>query len=397
MKILQLDIEGFRSLKKVSWQPGDLNVIIGPNGSGKSNLLRFMELLAQSARGALGEFIQSAGGMGAVTWDGQANSISLKVRVSAIDESLFPSQQELIYGFDLSRLGQSSSYRVQQEALIELYKREQAESLKLLERLQLSGRVIDKEQHSIAFTEDSLKKEEESLLSMVRGPFVNNTLIKLFQASLSKFKIYHDVPVDQNAKIRQPIVVRIENVVNPDGQNLIAVLHNLYEGKPEFRKAIDAAMLAAFGSDYDELIFLPAADQRIQLKVRWKTLREDQSTANLSDGTLRFLFLLTALSQPWPLVPLIAIDEPENGLHPSMFPIIAEYAVEASKRSQIIFTTHSPQFLDAFTDTKPTTTVAKWENGETQLNTIAGSELDYWLKEYTLGELFRSRELEAMG
>lgn len=396
MKILQLDIEGFRSLKKVSWQPGDLNVIIGPNGSGKSNLLRFMELLAQSARGALGEFIQSAGGMGAVTWDGQANSISLKVRVSAIDESLFPSQQELIYGFDLSRLGQSSSYRVQQEALIELYKREQAESLKLLERLQLSGRVIDKEQHSIAFTEDSLK-EEESLLSMVRGPFVNNTLIKLFQASLSKFKIYHDVPVDQNAKIRQPIVVRIENVVNPDGQNLIAVLHNLYEGKPEFRKAIDAAMLAAFGSDYDELIFLPAADQRIQLKVRWKTLREDQSTANLSDGTLRFLFLLTALSQPWPLVPLIAIDEPENDLHPSMFPIIAEYAVEASKRSQIIFTTHSPQFLDAFTDTKPTTTVAKWENGETQLNTIAGSELDYWLKEYTLGALFKSRELEAMG
>ena len=41
MRIKQLDIEGFRSLKQVSWIPGDLNVVIGPNGTGKSNLLRF--------------------------------------------------------------------------------------------------------------------------------------------------------------------------------------------------------------------------------------------------------------------------------------------------------------------------------------------------------------------
>jgi hypothetical protein len=37
MKIRQLSIEGFRSLKNVVWEPGDLNVLIGPNGSGKSN------------------------------------------------------------------------------------------------------------------------------------------------------------------------------------------------------------------------------------------------------------------------------------------------------------------------------------------------------------------------
>ncbi len=44
MKIVQLDIQGFRSLKNVSWRPGDLNVIIGPNGSGKSNLLKMLDL-----------------------------------------------------------------------------------------------------------------------------------------------------------------------------------------------------------------------------------------------------------------------------------------------------------------------------------------------------------------
>jgi predicted ATPase len=41
-----------------------------------------------------------------------------------------------------------------------------------------------------------------------------------------------------------------------------------------------------------------------------------------------------------------------------MLPVIAEYAVDAATRTQVIFTTHSPQFLDAFTDAKPTTTVA---------------------------------------
>jgi predicted ATPase len=72
MKILQLDIEGFRSLKKVSWKPGDLNVIIGPNGTGKSNLLRFLELMSVSAQGRLGKYIQALGGMGPIVWDGQS-------------------------------------------------------------------------------------------------------------------------------------------------------------------------------------------------------------------------------------------------------------------------------------------------------------------------------------
>jgi len=62
MKILQLDIEGFRSLKNVSWKPGDLNVIIGPNGSGKSNLLRMLELISASAQGRVSKYVQCTGG-----------------------------------------------------------------------------------------------------------------------------------------------------------------------------------------------------------------------------------------------------------------------------------------------------------------------------------------------
>jgi hypothetical protein len=62
----------------------------------------------------------------------------------------------------------------------------------------------------------------------------------------------------------------------------------------------------------------------------------------------------------------------------------------------VILTTHSPEFLDAFGEEVLTTTVAEWSNGETQLRTLTGDELTYWLKQYSLGELYRTRELEAI-
>jgi predicted ATPase len=94
--------------------------------------------------------------------------------------------------------------------------------------------------------------------------------------------------------------------------------------------------------------------------------------------------------------PLTAIDEPELGLHPAMLPIVAEYAVAAADTAQIILTTHSPQFLDAFTDTQPTITVALSEQGETRLKNLNGEALAYWLEKYSLGTLFSSGELEDL-
>jgi hypothetical protein len=59
-------------------------------------------------------------------------------------------------------------------------------------------------------------------------------------------------------------------------------------------------------------------------------------------------------------------------------------------------TTHSPAFLDAFKETAPTITVVDWPQGKTNLRVCSGEELDYWLKQYTLGEMYRSGELEAL-
>lgn len=393
MKIKQLHIEGFRSFKNVSWIPGDLNVIIGPNGSGKSNLLQFLELISKSAQGRLSKYIQSLGGMDQILWDGEATYIHFFLETKPTGHHLDSEQ----YILELVRLGVGSSYKIENERLRNAPKQRidsENKPFNLLERRTNSASIFDDNSRMHISAEEYLS-DEESLLSIASGPFTINRFIPPFQRELASIAIYRDLDTNPNAPIRQSSISRMEKRVDPDGQNLISVMHTLYTGDRDFKNEINTAMRAAFGDDFEELIFPPAADQRIQLRVRWKSLRREQSAAELSDGTLRFLFLLTVLASP-SLAPVIAIDEPETGLHPSMLPLIAEYAADAAQRSQVILTTHSPQLLDAFAGTRPTTTVAKWANGETTLQTLREESLDYWLKEYSLGNLFRSGELEQM-
>src|SRR5438477_6630412 len=113
VKILSLDIEGFRSLKHIAgWRPGDLAVLIGPNGSGKSNLLRVLELLAVAAKGGLGKLVQSCGGMESLLWDGAADAIRLKVKCSPVDKHRDQDRDSLSYELRLDRLGKSGEYRI---------------------------------------------------------------------------------------------------------------------------------------------------------------------------------------------------------------------------------------------------------------------------------------------
>lgn len=393
MRIKQLDIEGFRSFRKASWRPGNLNVLIGPNGSGKSNLLRFLELLSVSAQGRLGKYIQSLGGMGPIVWDGKAGSVKCLLKTFSVSEERNPEQYEL----EMIRLGGGSAYRIGNERLTDFFEVRSGlkdKPLVYLERHAKTAVIFDSAQNQF-ITPEEFVSDEETLLSLASGPFTHNPRITPFQRALASIAVYHDIHTNRDAPLRHPVVSRMEEHVDPDGQNLVSVLHTMYASDREFKRDIHIAMQSAFGDDFEELVFPPASDQRIQMRIRWKSLKREQSTADMSDGTLRFLFLLAVLANPSP-PPVIAIDEPETGLHPSMLPIIAEYAAEAATRSQVVMTTHSTQLLDAFTDTKPVTTVSAWENGETVLRTLDGEELEYWLKSYSLGSLFKSGELERM-
>jgi predicted ATPase len=388
MMIEELIVQGFRSLKNITWEPGNLNVVIGPNASGKSNLLGLLELIAASAQGQLYKYIQRHGGISQLAWDGQMDTMHFAFRV-------FNADQPFTYDFKLGIT--DATYSIPQERLSSSWQPNDTlqQSHPLMIRLQgQPTRVQSQSGNLLDLPEDSISSTETAL-SVMTGPFIGDTPASRAKRWFESWRIYHDIDTGPDSEIRKANVTRFETQLEQNGQNLVPVLHSLYSENRDFRSNIDLGMRAAYGEEYEELRFPPAADQRVQMRVAWRSLKRATSAADLSDGTLRFLFLLTVLSSP-DKPPLIAIDEPETGLHPGMLPIVAEYAVEASKKTQVIFTTHSPQFLDAFRETKPTVTIAKWENGATKLSMPDAESLGPWLQEYSLGTLYRTGELENM-
>lgn len=122
MKILRRDVKGYRSLRDVSWTPGDLNVLIGPNGAGKSNLLRMLELISVSTQGGLGKYVQRLGGMDPLVWDGAAEAISFGIKASPVDKSRSVEKDSLTYKVAMDRIGKSSAYRIGYELLANFYR-----------------------------------------------------------------------------------------------------------------------------------------------------------------------------------------------------------------------------------------------------------------------------------
>jgi len=115
-------------------------------------------------------------------------------------------------------------------------------------------------------------------------------------------------------------------------------------------------------------------------------------TSRLSDGTLRYLCLLSILLHPDP-PPLVVIEEPELGLHPDLLPEVARLMQEASERTQIIATTHSEVIIDALHDSPETVVVCEKNENGTKMRRLNADDLLEWLDEYRLGELWSKGEI----
>ncbi len=401
MAIQELVVTGFRSLRNVTWRPGQLNLLVGPNASGKSNLLRCLELISLCARGRLAATLSEAGGIVPLLWDHQPGACGWRLRIDPI-RSRKKEVDALTYELQMAQVRSGSAYEIVKDTLGNWHSFEQghqrqphwifqrdARGARLLDQ---SGRKLVRIEVENAENPDGYR-EAESLLSQVGS--LKNWVPSSTQRILEGWNIHHDVHAERGSLMRQPATTQFTPRLAPDGSNLVTVLHTLYTSNREFRNAVDEGMRAGFGGEYRELVFQPAAAQQIQLAIQWETSSQPHAGSDLSDGTLRFLFLLTVLSQPEP-GHLIAIDEPEVGLHPSMLPIIAEYAASAAEKTQVALTSHSPEFLDAFSALTPRVTLFHWEAGQTQLFDLEADMLERWLSRYRLGHMFTSGDLQAL-
>jgi predicted ATPase len=110
---------------------------------------------------------------------------------------------------------------------------------------------------------------------------------------------------------------------------------------------------------------------RFELRVHSPGLLRPLSSAELSDGTLRYLLLVAALLSPRP-PRLLVLNEPETSLHPALLPPLARLMSAAAQRSQVLVITHSGPLLDALHAEAEVTTIELIKDlGETR---IAGQD-----------------------
>ncbi len=180
-----------------------------------------------------------------------------------------------------------------------------------------------------------------------------------------------------------------EDFLMEDMSNLGLVLNDL-QHQTTAKKAI-VENLKLFNPEFDD-ITTKTHGGTIQIFLHEKNLNHPIPATRLSDGTLRFLCLLVILCHPDP-PPLICIEEPELGLPPDILPHVAQLLLEASKRTQLIVTTHSDILVDEFTDIPEFVIVCEKENGSTSMQRLQSDALNVWLQKYSLGELWRSGEI----
>ena len=138
---------------------------------------------------------------------------------------------------------------------------------------------------------------------------------------------------------------------------------------------------------FDDFNLRPVADKPHLTQLEWLQKDSDYpfSPHQMSDGTLRFVCLATALMQP-SMPSTILFDEPELGLHPYALNLLGALFSKAAFDSQIIISTQSATLLNEF-EPKDIIVVER-ANGESIFRRLDHENLSEWLEEYSIGELW---------
>ena len=145
---------------------------------------------------------------------------------------------------------------------------------------------------------------------------------------------------------------------------------------------------------FDDFTLRPVLDKPHLIELEWRQRGSDYPFRphQLSDGTVRFICLATALLQPSPPASMV-FDEPEIGLHPfdltllgNLFHQAVSGSGEAIQR-QVIVSTQSAQLLSEF---DPSDVIVVERSGdESTFRRLEPEQLTQWLEEYSLGELWQ--------
>jgi predicted ATPase len=221
---------------------------------------------------------------------------------------------------------------------------------------------------------------------------VGDQVTKSLQEKLHNIRVY-----SFDAQVIPASVSLLPNIeLQENGANLAGVLDRLRDEAPERFEALNEA-LGLWLPEFDRILFeTPTQGQRAFL-LRTRQGHYKIPAANLSQGTLLALALLTLAYLPFP-PSVVCLEEPDRGIHPRLLRDVQDALYRLSypescgeKREpvQVVATTHSPYLLDLFRDHPEEVVIAeKGEDGARFERLSERSDLDEILRGSHLGEVW---------
>lgn len=348
-----ITVSGFKSIRSLeNFELRNLNVLIGGNGAGKSNFIEIFRLLREMMARNLGGYVLSRGGADDFLFNGPKCTKEIVIH----------------FRFDQNEYGFSLEPTADEKFLIKT----EAEKY-VLGNWKTIGSGI---------SESNLPdwKDEEGIRSERGVGFY------VYDA-VSGWTVYHFHDTGATAPMRRSEIVEDCGMLRRDGANIAPFLLRLRDEHPRrYAEIVDAVRLATPFFD-DFLLDVMTFGEKRKVKLSWRQRGSDypMQPYHLSDGTIRFICLTTALLQPNPPSTII-IDEPELGLHPAAISILSELIENVSTRTQMIVATQSPALIDHFA--VEDIIVVNRRDGASTFERLRQEDFSEWLEDYSVGELW---------
>ncbi len=367
-----------------------LNVIIGPNGSGKSNLVEAVSVLRAVPRdlplpirrgGGVRDWLWKAAD-GRIAGDATIEAVFGEGRVAVAEQGAPAVRYRLVFGVE------GDSFVVVDERVENERAQPGCPKPYFYFGYETAGPMLNMGGKRGS---RKLRREDidpmQSILSQRRDPDAYPELTRLADL-LRRIAIYRSWHFGPESTLRASCRADVRtDTLSEEFDNLPARLAVLKRDPAVKRRLLER--LADLAPGYDDIEVVPEGGM---LQLYLSESGRMVPARRLSDGTLRFLCLLAILLDPTP-PPLLAIEEPELGLHPDVFPTLCDLMVEASAACQLIVTTHSTQLVDALTGQADSVLVCEKRDDATRITRLTQEEVDRWRQHGSLGTLWMNGHL----
>lgn len=365
-------IRGYRSLREIVLPLSELTVVTGANGTGKSSVYRALGLLADCGRGEVIGSLAREGGLQSVLWAGPENTSGARrtgttegtTRTRPVSLELGFAATDFGYFIDLGLPqdpGHNSMFGQDPEIKRETVFAGPAPrpSSTLVRRTRTYAEVASDSGRGF----DELTRALPSYRSVL-AEYANPEALPELAAvrdRLRDWRFYDGFRADRDAPARRRQVGTRTPVLSDDGSDLAAAVQTILEaGFDDLARAVaDAFDGAEISVSSDGGLF--------ELQLHQRGMLRPLRSAELSDGTLRFLLWGAALLSPEP-PQLMVLNEPETSLHPDLVGPLADMIAAAARKTQLVVVTHSARLRErlAACDASEVELVKQW--GETQID-----------------------------